>query len=201
MWAQEFYMVDGFVPRQDEFTKESGPEIPIIPHDRYYDPQRFPSEQELVVPDSLPRMLTRFSGLSSENRRRFIQAAQWISVASALWDHQISSYYIALISAIESLSHKTILPDPCPTWRRDRSPGPTQRFRSFVEKYVSSHAETKKGRLYTLRSKLLHGEALFQSDERPWDFTFNTTSMEEWNSYTELAYVVRQVMVNWILAN
>jgi hypothetical protein len=53
--------------------------------------------------------------------------------------------------------------------------------------------------LYALRSKLAHGGGLLQLDERPWAFSFNTSALEERESWTELYNVVKEVLINWLL--
>jgi len=55
--------------------------------------------------------------------------------------------------------------------------------------------------LYALRSKLAHGRGLLQLDERPWAFSFNTSALQERESWTELYNVVREVLINWLLSD
>lgn len=201
-WAQEMYHVEGFVGVREDFTPLGTPEIRIIPSNDYYARDYFPPH-ELTLPDNLEELIVRVSELTGDNRRRFYQAVQWFYVARELWDHHTSSYYIALIAAIESLAHRSMPADPCPACGKDRGPGPTQRFKDFVEGFGPPSGTTtiSKRRLYELRSRLVHGKMLLQLDEKPWEASFNTTSLDERQAFEELSYIVREVLVHWLKAD
>lgn len=201
-YAQEFYMIDGLIIQRDDFTTPSWSQISLIPHDRYYDRAYHPSQDELVLPESLSEMLDMIAGLAPDERRRFMRAVEWLYVARALWDHHISSYYIALISAIESLAYRSVPRRPCEKCGNDTSPGPTQRFQEFVERFGprSEASESNKKWLYRLRSDIVHGRGLLYIDEAPWDFSFNTSWLQDRSAYAELSYLVRETLVNWLRA-
>jgi len=198
-WTHEFYNIDNFAPIQDEFTPESSQQIPHISHDDYYGAVHL-LVNDLVIPDSLSHLVDRVANLSADSRRRFVRAAQWIYTANEIWLHHTSSSYIALVAAIESIAHGQTSADLCPTCGKDRSPGPTQRFQDFVERYSprSVESETNKRWLYSIRSDLAHGRYLLQYDETAWGALFTTTYLKHNQAYGELLRTVRQVMVNWL---
>ncbi len=199
-WAQEYYMIDDFVGLKDDFTGATLTEISQVPHNEYYE-SLYLRSNDFLVPDSLSRLLDLAAGTSIETRRRFMRAAQWMYVANPLWDHHISSYYISLIAAVESLAFSQASPNPCPTCGKDTSPGPTQRFQDFVERYApsSDQSERNKKWLYNIRSGLSHGRYLLHVDETPWDWSLNTTYLKQQDAYSQLSQLVQQVIVNWLV--
>ena len=197
-WAQEYYMIDSFKLVQDEFTKTSPLLIPEMHHGEYY-AARYIVSDDLVIPDSLSGLLDRVANLSADDHRRFMRATQWMYVANAVWDHHVSSSYIALVAAIESLAHRSTSSKPCQTCGKDTSPGPTQRFQDFIEEHAPTPgaAENKKW-LYHMRSDLVHGLYLLQFDESVFGLPLTTTYLEQSGAYTDLYQIVRLVLVNWL---
>jgi hypothetical protein len=199
-WAQEFYMIDGFKTQGDGFSACVEPKIPTIPYQDYYgvDVYRW---GEFVVPDNLDALVGAFANLKPEDRFRFLRACQWVYVAHAHWVTHASSFYIALVAAIESLLPAAPTSEKCPACGRDKGPGPTQLFQDFVEAHTKGETASNRKPLYALRSKLAHGGGLLQLDERPWTFSFNTSALQERERWTELVDVVRAVLINWLLAS
>ena len=55
--------------------------------------------------------------------------------------------------------------DPCPKCGKDRAPGPTARFKAFVDPYApGKHTAAERAEFYRLRSSLTHGHKLMRSD-------------------------------------
>ena len=197
-WAQEFYTIDNFRTQDDGFSACDEPHVAKIPFENYYaaDVYRW---DEFVVPDNLDALIEAFANLKPEDRFRFLRACQWVYVAYAHWVTHASSFYIALVAAIESLLPAAPKSERCPECGRDKGPGPTQLFHDFVEAHTKSETASNRKPLYALRSKLAHGLGLLQLDERPWAFSFNTSALQERESWTELYNVVREVLINWLL--
>ena len=197
-WAQEFYTIDNFRTQDDGFSACDEPHVAKIPFENYYaaDVYRW---NEFVVPDNLDALIEAFANLKPEDRFRFLRACQWVYVAYAHWVTHASSFYIALVAAIESLLPAAPKSERCPECGRDKGPGPTQLFHDFVEAHTKSETASNRKPLYALRSKLAHGLGLLQLDERPWAFSFNTSALQERESWTELYNVVREVLINWLL--
>lgn len=197
-WSQEFYTIDGFKTQGDGFSACDEPNIAIIPYQDYYgvDVYRW---DEFVAPDNLDALVGAFANLKPEDRLRFLRACQWVYVAYAHWVTHASSFYIALVAAIESLLPAAPTSEHCSVCGRDKGPGPTQRFQDFVEAHTKGETASKRKPLYALRSKLAHGGGLLQLDERPWAFSFTTSALEERDRWTELSTVVREVLIHWLL--
>ena len=119
--------------------------------------------------------------------------------APDLWVPHASSYYIALIAAIEALASWEPI-EQCP--KCNQVERVTERFREFVERFVpvsvSEEQEVSKKRLYQLRSKLAHGKQLFVLDELPW-LSQAPGGLEEREALDELSRVVKRVFVGWLL--
>ena len=160
------YIYSGSSGLADEFTHPTTPPITQIGRDEYYDTEYLRGGDVLILPDSLPQMLSIVDRLTPADRRWFLRAARWVSVARELWDYHVSSYYIALVAGIESLMNAESPPrcDKC-----KQVTGITRRFRAFVERYStgSGRDKTVNARLYAIRSELAHGEYLFDIDESP----------------------------------
>lgn len=197
-WAQEFYIVDGFRIQYSDFTENGSPQLRSVPHSEYYFGYLPPMDDDLVLPDSISESIDLYDGLTKEERRRFIQAAQWMDAAYRVWDDHISSSYIAMVAAIETLIGPNQGTKPCPTCGLDTSPGPTQRFQVFVEQYVPSvgaNGENKKS-LYRLRSDLAHGRYLLRLDKAP--PSFSAVDYDHREALDELFRIVQQAMINWL---
>lgn len=52
--------------------------------------------------------------------------------------------------------------------------------------------------VYDIRSKLAHGSGLLQLDEAPWDFTVQSTWLEEQDARMELSAMAHDVLVSWL---
>jgi hypothetical protein len=119
--------------------------------------------------------------------------------APDLWVPHASSYYIALVAAIEALACGEPL-ERCP--KCEQVERVTERFREFVERFIpvsgSEEQEISKKRLYELRSKLAHGKQLFVLDELPWLFQA-PGGLEEREALDELSRVVKRVFVGWLM--
>jgi hypothetical protein len=200
-WAQEFYTIDGFVSRSERFTEPTWPAVPVIDDNEYYYSDYLRTE-ELAIPKSFSAMLDAVVGLPDGEHRRFMRAAQWMYVANAHWPHHASSYYIALVAAIESLVEiPTGAAKRCAQCGRDIGPGATQRFQDFVEAHTWQGAaeNASKKWLYAIRSRLAHGGDLFQLDEAPWDWSLSTSYLSQREAWTEISNLGRIVLINWLL--
>lgn len=186
-WAQEFYMIDKFPPYHDEFTPGSVPGLPQIPHSKYYSSDYWGSD-ELEIPDTLSSILDLIANLSAEDYRRFIQASQWMYVSNAVWDHHISSSFIAMTIAVESLIDLNAWPKS----------GPTKRFRGFIERYAPHLDPSEAKKLYKIRSDLAHGWGLLHWDEPAWFFLTGVNELRDRRAIDQLFLAAQQVLINWL---
>jgi hypothetical protein len=199
-WVTEGYIEPGIPALTDYFAAADLPAIPVVPHAAYYDDPFLPGGPGVVLPDSLPRMLETVERLDHENRRRFMRAAQWLSAARNVWDYSASSYYIAIIAAIEALQGADDIVR-CSEW--DQVRGVTRRFRDFVDRFAppeDSEGITR-GRLYAIRSDLAHGRVLFDLDEAaPWSrLRLTPNRLEQDEARDMLARLVKRVIIGWVL--
>jgi len=197
-WTQEFYIDPGLPGFLDDFAPIDVGPISQIPHDEYYALDHLPGGDDLVLPDSLGQMLDALEGLGHADRRRFMRAARWMAAARDSWDHHVSSYYVALVAAIESLSSDDE-PPRCKECRQVRDV--TKRFAQFVEQYApESEADAiSRKRLYAIRSDLEHGRVLFDIDEAPWAMLMLTPNwLEQREAFDGLSRLVKRVVVGWL---
>jgi len=198
-WVQEYYAIDDLPIQYAAFSPQGALRIREIPPDEYYNSNYILSD-DLVLPDSLSQMLDKTDKLPFAERQRFLRAVRWFYAARYLHFHLISSCFVALVCAIESLIPELEQQVICPECKKDRSPGPTQRFQDFVETYAPTpdSQERNKKRLYKIRSDLAHGRDLLRFDSSPWDWSLNTTSMTEREALDDLFSIARKIIVNWL---
>jgi len=199
-WSQEFYIVPGFQMLQDNFSVFEHARLALIPENEYY--STYYSE-EMSLPYTIDEIIGAYVKLSGDKRRRFQRALSLVYNAQFFWEHNISSYYIAFVQAIETLSHSTVRSIPCPTCKRDISPGPTKRFADFVNQYATDLQLTNKQQrwLYDVRSRIVHGAGLFQIDERPWNINFSISYSRTDEAYKLISRLTRSVLINWLKQN
>jgi hypothetical protein len=111
----------------------------------------------------------------------------------------MSSWYIAQVAAIETLAHEDVARDPCPACGNDRNPGPTRKFKDFLDRYaLGAGTRTQNDELYAVRSGLVHGGALLYHDT---PFGSGLISFGEERSRMDSLYeAVRIAVVNWLRA-
>ncbi len=198
-WTQEMYIDPGLPGFLDDFSPVNVGPILQIPHDEYYALDHLPGLDDLVLPDNLGQLLDTLEGLGHADRRRFMRAARWMAAARDSWDHHVSSYYVALVAAIESLSSNDE-PPRCKECRQVRDV--TKRFVEFVELYApeSSADAISRKRLYAIRSDIEHGRVLFDIDEAPWAILMLTPNwLEQREAFDGLSRLVKRVVVGWLL--
>jgi hypothetical protein len=199
-YLNEGYTIEGgFVPRAENFSHATAfPRLTVVPDEEYYARRGFDPEHALDVPASLDDIFNRFEQSDPQTRDRLLRAAYWLDAAYRVWDMSKALSYVAAIFAVEALvpSHEA---EPCPCCGLDRSPGPTARFRDFVEKYAASTEEAPRQGLYELRSKLVHGHRLHALDlPRAWGAL--TPRDEEFRDLHDAALgVARSATRRWFL--
>lgn len=200
VWASEQYAFIPFEFFQDEFSRVDPPYVAELPHAEYYKKQFVgpgPLDQ-MSVPDSLSDLFDGFDRLSLENRRKYLRAAQWIRIARGSWDFQISLWFTALVSAIETLA-------PTPT-RKCQTCGTMVGVGAGVRKFLENYAPTSDDKMrkvvYTYRSKISHGEQLMHIDESPWDRArLHAGWLNEVDAEEALHEMAQEMMVNWLIEN
>src|SRR5262249_6278593 len=120
-----------------------------------------------------------------ENEAKFSRASFWMDMASRQWTMSLSAVFTSLVIAIESLTDK-------------KTKGARERFRNFIEKYAPGAAlEHRRNEMYSLRSNILHGDALFEIDLDT-HFGFSPLEHNEQELLRELWGLTRIALRNWL---
>jgi hypothetical protein len=198
LWARRGYQLPRFEPLRPKFTR-LGPRIHVAHDADYYaadgwkrDPRTI--EDALVLPESLSNLIAAFDRLGAEDRRRFLRAAFWFSASRGAWEFNASAWFTSIVSAIETLAPKAA--EQCPCCKS--IVGISKSFRDFVEEFAPNSGAKSRMLVYDIRSKLSHGSRLLQLDEAPWDFTVQSTWLEEQDARMELSAMAHDVLVNWL---
>lgn len=156
----------------------------------------------LRVPTDLDDSISRYLQLPAANRAKFDRATFWMDLASRQWTISVSASFASLVSAVEALTDRgTVHPAYCETCGdacQHEVPGATERFRSFFDKYApDSSLSSRRSKMYSLRSSILHGSELMQLDQ---DIAFGWDP-PHWNQrelHEELWGLTRIAMRNWL---
>jgi hypothetical protein len=199
-FAQHHYRVPGFTAVRADFSEPAG-QITAVAQNEYYSQPQAMYGADFTIPDNLAQTLNRIYNLSDALRSRFFQSARWLSIAYDPWQTHASCRYIATVAAIESLMPTVSGGPKCTECGRDIGPGPTERFRQFLDQHVPSTNDMRKiaRSLYEVRSGLAHGKYLLVSDAGAIT-RFDTPWLRECQSSMELHRVSRLAAMNWLYA-
>jgi hypothetical protein len=165
-WVQQLYFAKLGNVVIDELSPPAGEQLGEIEPDEYYSEVGHDGKG-LRVPSDLDQSICRYLQLSPANRAKFDRTIFWMDMASRQWNISVSSSFASLVSAVESLTDRGIIHRVyCEKCRREcqhETPGATERFRTFFEKYSPGPALRKRrNEMYSLRSGILHGGDLMQ---------------------------------------
>jgi hypothetical protein len=155
----------------------------------------------LRVPGSLDDAICAYLALG-ERQEEFDRATYWFDMAAQQWPFSYSASFASLVSAIESLTirgerHEVACPKCGKTTHE--SPGPTKRFRDFLEKYApGASSKDARNEMYNLRSGILHGSDLMQLDQQR-GFGWDPPGWDEQEIHRKLWGVTRLALRNWLL--
>jgi hypothetical protein len=198
-YVNEGYMVGGdFTALTDHFSDPAEhPRLLVTPDDEYY-ARRGIREEGMDVPTCLDAAFNRFDNADARTRDKLLRASYWLDASYRVWDLSKSLSYIAAINAVEALVPKS-KPDRCPCCALDRSPGPTARFRNFVETYAANEAPQKRTEMYRLRSILVHGDGLHNLDiPRAWG-ALSPDEIQHRELHKDALAVSRTAVRTWFL--
>lgn len=165
--VQEFYSIPGFNLIADRRTSLADPLIKLVPDGEYFSRLGHMPGNDLDLPQSLGVWID--AALSCDDRlsNRLLRAAYWLRHAHDVNQLSQSAALVAAVQTVEALL-PTIKGQVCPTCEREISPGPTKKFRDFLQEYApTTSAEERRARdlLYKQRSRLTHGHDLLASDK------------------------------------
>ena len=170
----------------------------LIPSAEFQNRLGISGGQVLDLPENFGESISAYHHLTGDQKMRFGNACHWVQHSARTFRDSQSASYIALALAIESLMPVPESGKVCACCRRGIGKGPTQQFKEFVGQFAPeiklNGAEAK--RLYKIRSKLAHGQALFISDREL--FAPALGSFEDWQNGDRLHRVVRTVLANWL---
>ena len=196
--AQASYFMPTMPGRGDDFSDVAEVEpMRLVPDEEYFGRLGTSVYQTLELPASLAALLDAVDALQPGDRDRFFRSAYWFSRAGGAWRLSQSLSYICLINAIEVLTPHGV-EDRCPTCGLNRAPGPTARFRDFVERYAGDVPD--RSRLYAIRSRLVHGDQILQSDQ-PSGFAFTPHLWEERERHDRARRVAQTAVINWAITH
>ena len=125
-----------------------------------------------------------------------------MGMASRQWNTSVSVSFVALVSAIESLTergdrHSFNCPT-CGNLAEHEVPGTTQRFKDFFDTYAPGAGLVKRRNdMYELRSDISHGGELMQLDQ-DLDFGWEPPSQNESELHRELWSLTQIALRNWL---
>jgi hypothetical protein len=155
----------------------------------------------LQIPNDLEKSVEKYLSLNEENRTKFIRSCFWSHLSSKVISYSRSAAYTALISAVESLIPDAKIEDKCVECGREKKEGPTKQFINFMEVYSPSEGISRRGRskLYSTRSKLVHGGDLLPADN-PQHFLqmFNPNQWDSYFEFREVQQTVKIALYNWL---
>lgn len=155
----------------------------------------------LRVPSDLDQSICLYEALSDSNREKFDRAIFWFSRSSLLWDTSMSASLAALAFAVESMTSDSNVDEVlCPVCGSPTGSGPTKLFRNFLAAYAPGDgSETDRKDMYSLRSKVVHGDHLMELDWAlpvvgPW----TPPGFKERDQYGQLWKFTRAALRNWL---
>jgi len=201
-YLQEGFVVDGFLLAAPAFAPtEAMPAIPTADDVRYYSVAGLEAGKKMILPESLATLLTAYYSLTAASRRAFLRSCYWFHHSRVVYSVSGSASYLALISAIESLSPDEHGP-PCPNpdCQKPLGKGPTARFRDFLETFAPGLAtKPQRGRLYELRSQLVHGGHLMRRDVEGGWAGLRPDATAEMTDADRAAMVTRIALISWLI--
>lgn len=203
---REWYAIEEFKNENEhnDMSPTSGiAQLVEVPHDEYYSRWNLgKGNREMEVPASLTTMFDRFYAASEVERRRCLRFCFWVRQAHEERNYSATASYISLVHGIEALVPDAGPRIECPRCKQNTAPGPTRRFKEFVDKYApNSNDEEGRTGLYKIRSGIAHGGPVLWTDRQP---GFDHIMMPGWSEQlgwlNEAWQVAQGVFVNYLLA-
>jgi hypothetical protein len=186
--VQPGYSIPDWINQSSRFTPVDGLlPLPKVSDSAYFSRRGIDSDDVFEIPEVLDSLLDASGMISVETRDRFLRACYWYDRSGAAWKMSVSLGHIAAVNAIETIMQS------------GRAPGVTRRFHDFVERYAPRVPKENREQIYDLRSRLVHGDQLFDID-RPWPaFIPTPRNLQQQDMYQAAQMVARAVIINWLL--
>jgi hypothetical protein len=169
-WSQEGYFADFGQIVIEKLSTPVGDKLEEIESEIYYKEATGLDGRGLRVPDDLDESICKYQSLPTALQAKFDRAAYWMGMASRQWADSMSASYASLVAAAEALTPEdgakhSVYCVKCEKRITHDVPGATEKFRSFFERYTPDSGLGRRGKMYDLRSKILHGSDLMQLDQ------------------------------------
>lgn len=200
-WVQQFYFAKLGSAVVDELSPIISKPLQEIDPDTYYTTVG-QDGRGLRVPADLDQSIWTYLQLPDDLRFKFDLGAYWMDMASKQWNDSFSASFSSLVSAVEAFTERgaihTVYCSSCSSNSSHESPGATERFRDFFEKFAPGEvARARRSEMYKLRSKISHGGDLMQID-RARSFGWDPPGWNEDQLHRELWSVTRFAIRNWL---
>jgi len=200
-WVQQFFFAKLGEAVIDELSPPAGEQLEEVEPEEYYTNVGHDGKG-LRVPSDLDQSICLYLQLSRTNRAKFDRAVFWMDMASRQWTISVSSSFASLVSAVESLTDRgnihRVYCEECNGQCQHEVPGATERFRAFFEKYAPGAAlRSRRSKMYSLRSGILHGSELMQLDQ-DLAFGWDPPWWNERELHEELWGLTRVALRNWL---
>lgn len=197
-WAQRFFPASVGLFIVDDLSTPASAALEVVAPEDYYSRA---DNDPLRVPADLDESICRYRHVPAVERNKFELAIFWLDKARRLFDVAVSSSFIALVTAAESMTKRGVTHrsrcDECGCMITHDEPGATKNFKVFFETYAPDSTPSMRERMYRLRSGIAHGTQIMRLDQDiayGWDPT-------EW-SQTELHWdlwnLTRTALRNWL---
>ena len=198
-YIQRGYFIEGWNPQDPDFS-DTFPRCHVVPSEEYFAQPGILPDTVFSVPALAEPFFDAFYALDNASRDRILRACYWYHVADEFWRSSHSAAFTALVQAIEVLVDWGSGAGQCPECGRSLDVGPTAKFSEFVDRYAAGTDATARRHLYSLRSDLTHGRALFLRDRQQWMAGLHPQSTGEESEHRQLRVIAREVIINRLLA-
>jgi len=200
-YLREGYSFSGFVEEIETMSSLNNiQQMKVVSLDECYLQSGIDGYRPLKMADSIPNLIRCYTLLPSSDRKLFLRSAFWYYHAQKVLSFSPSAYIVGMISAIETLLPKkddnsTI----CEKCKRSLT-SVTKRFSNFVNKLVNvpNGFNDALKKLYSLRSRLAHGDELLRIDEEL-RFILNPLTSKEMIILDHIPIITKNVMINWLV--
>jgi hypothetical protein len=191
VWAHEGYMIPNLQYLVDDLPiAMEVPPLEEVAAETYYD-LRAGYADTLTIPAQLGRLLDAFTGLTGDDRERFLRACFWYHTASTVWDYSQSLHLTSLVNAIECLASIGA--------ERSMPEGPTGLFLAFMQKFAPGRpSKTQLNKIYDVRGEITHGERLLHYDRPSPLVGLDQTSTRDREIGDSASVLCRGALINWL---
>lgn len=159
---------------------------------------------ELMLPENIDHLVSKFTQLDYENEDIFLRSSYWLLQSGLTISNSLS--YTALAFSLETLVPESEKVSTCPTCKTEDLSNKvhesvSNQIRTLINEYIEIPEDLQKklfNKLYSLRSKIAHGDHLFCSDNS-FSTSMDSRYLDESDSYQILRKIVKLILYNWFV--